>query len=152
MTARRPALPALLLAALLAAAPTGCGPRLVALDQVTIHAAPDANANNAVAIDLVLADDPALDATLATLPAGEWFRRRAQVLRDYPEGVTVLSWELVPGQRISAPVRRKAAGVYLFAAYASPGDHRTRLGFDRSEVTVTLQAEDFVLDAADRAE
>jgi len=144
----RPALLALLLAL---AGLAGCGPRLLSLDRVTIQAAPDANGNNAVAVDLVLADDPALDTTLAGLSAGEWFRRRGQILRDYPGGVTVLSWELVPGQRISAPVGHEAGSAYVFAAYASPGDHRTRLGLDRSELEITLQADDFILDDAGKA-
>jgi type VI secretion system protein len=129
-----------------------CAAPTIGLQEVKIQAAPDANANGAVAVDVVLATRPGSAEQVAKLPAAEWFRRRAQLLRDNPDGLAVMSWELVPGQSITAPVRRSALDAYIFALYASPGDHRTRLATEDGEAKILLQATGFVVEGLKKTE
>lgn len=131
----------------------GCGAaRTIGLEDVTIQAAPDANGNGAVAVDVVLATRPGSAEQVAKLPAAEWFRRRAQLQRDNPDGLVVMSWELIPGQSVTAPVRPIALDAYIFALYSSPGDHRVRLATEDGEARILLQATGFVVEGLKKAE
>lgn len=126
--------------------------RSIGLEHVVIAAAPDANGNGAVAVDVVLAVTPGAGEQVAKLPAGEWFKRRAQLLRDNPDGLAVMSWELVPGQSVSAPVKRSAFDAYVFALYTSPGEHRQRLATEDGEARILLQARGFVVEGLKKAD
>jgi hypothetical protein len=130
----------------------GCAARTIGLEEVSLQAAPDANGNGAVAVDVVLATRPGSAEQVAKLPADEWFRRRAQLLRDNPDGLVVMSWELVPGQSVTAPVRRIALDAYVFALYSSPGEHRVRLATEDGEARILLQATGFVVQGLKKAE
>lgn len=125
----------------------GCAwQRGLELEEIVVDAQPDANDNAAVAVDVALVVGPGVADQLAKMPAGEWFRRRAQLQRDFPDSLVVVSWELVPGQSaVSVPKRSGIYDGYLFAGYASPGDHRLRLGFEDKRLHVVLQANDFVI-------
>jgi type VI secretion system protein len=65
----------------------------------------DANANFGapVPVDVVFANSPELDNQLMPLTAAEWFAKRAQLQRDYPEEsiLHVVSFEFIPGQQRS---------------------------------------------------
>ena len=106
----------------------------------------DANANSAVALDIVFVRDAALLDTLAAMPASKWFAGRADMARSFPAALTVLSFELAPGQSTEVPDKlwRSAAGsgVLAFAGYASPGEHRLRLALDARGYLIRLGAED----------
>jgi type VI secretion system protein len=65
---------------------------------ITLIAEPDANADSAIAVDLVFVSDSVVAQQIATLPAQQYFARRAQLERDFPTGFQVRSWELAPGQ------------------------------------------------------
>jgi len=132
LTRRRAAAPAIALALLLA--PAGClpfrGGGAVRLRGYALHAGEQANGDSPVAVDVVVVTDRALVEPLSKLKAAEWFARRAQLQLDHPAGVRVTSLEPVPGQRL--PWRRvrwrgKAAAAFVFAGYATPGDHRVRV-------------------------
>lgn len=142
--------PAILIAALMLLG--GCAARTIGLEDVSIQAAPDANGNGAVAVDVVLALQPGAVEQVAKLPAADWFRRRAQLLRDNPDGLTVMSWELVPGQSVKAEVPRRAVDAYVFALYASPGEHRVRLATEDGAARIRLQATGFVVDGLKKAD
>jgi type VI secretion system protein len=117
----------------------------VKLDSVTFVTAPNANDNSPVAIDLVIAYDPMLLAELIKLPARQWFERRDQFRRDYPETIQVESWELTPGQTLAGrpiDVRRQSTGAVVFANYRAPGEHRVRVGKEKTLV-ITLLAKTF---------
>lgn len=129
-----------------------CATRMIDLRDVKVEAAPDANNNAAVAVDVVLLTQMGLGEQLAKLTAADWFRRRTQLLRDNPDGMQVLSWELVPGQSTAMPVGRTVLDAYVFAAYASPGDHRVRLTVEGSEARIKLQATDFVVEGLKKKE
>lgn len=151
---RRRALLALGLAGLLAGCKTissavGLGPKPVTPDwkSLALRADEDANANSAVALDIVFVRDTALLDALTAMPAAKWFAGRADMQRSFPEALTVLSFELVPGQTIKVPDKlwRRAAGwgVLAFAGYASPGEHRARLVLDAPGYLIQLGAQDF---------
>ncbi|MBR9971998.1 hypothetical protein [Magnetospirillum sulfuroxidans] len=136
----------LLLTAAMLAALGGCAAQSLSLDDVAINAATDANANSAIAVDVVLVTKVGAGEALSKLPAAEWFRRKTQILRDNPDGLVVLSWELIPGQTVSQRIRREVLDGFVFAAYGSPGEHRIRLSGEGSQARITLQASDFIVD------
>lgn len=99
--------------------------------RVTVSAAADANRNSPVALDLVFVRDPALLESLNATPAAKWFATREDTQRAFPEGLGVVSLELVPGQTVQltdpAHIRQPALAVLAFASYPPPGEHRERL-------------------------
>jgi type VI secretion system protein len=114
---------------------------------LTLVAAPDANGNSAIAVDLVFITDDLAAQQISALPASEYFARRAQFVRDFGSGLQIHSWELAPGQIArDEPVHPTCNRVrtLLFARYATPGDHRQVLKGDSTAV-VSLEASDFTL-------
>jgi type VI secretion system protein len=113
--------------------------------RVSITAGDRANLDRAVAVALVFVTDEALAAEIVKLSARDYFARQAQLMRDYPGGLRVTSWELTPGQSVSdqpidAPCAAQA--VLVFVDYATPGEHRLRLD-GVSRLTLVLGASDF---------
>jgi type VI secretion system protein len=118
-------------------------------NQVSIVADPRANDDRAVAIDLVFVTDEALASEITKLSAREYFARQTQLLRDYPNGLRVTSWELAPGQRVTdqpidAPCAVQAAVV--FVDFVTPGEHRLRVD-GVSQLSLSLGATDFTAEA-----
>jgi type VI secretion system protein len=99
--------------------------------RVTVAASADANLNSPVALDLVFVRDAALLETLANMPAAKWFATRDDTQRAFPDGVGVISLEVVPGQTLQltdpAQIHQRALAILAFAAYSQPGEHRERL-------------------------
>lgn len=121
------------------------GPSLpVKVEKVSFRVSPQANDNAAIAVDLVLAKSQILADTVGKLSAADWFARKSQFKRDFPDDLVVVSWELVPGQVIlpaNVDPDPKVWGAYFFARYAGAGDHRASVGADRS-VAVVLDDND----------
>ncbi|NEX64808.1 hypothetical protein G3574_27320 [Noviherbaspirillum sp. 17J57-3] len=156
-----------LLAACLIVALSGCGAlnsvvagtrSLIGLDpkpvepdwkSVAIAAADDANANSAVAVDLVLIKDKAVLDSLVTMPAAKWFSSRNELQRTFPEAFTVYQYELVPTQAVQLDAKsygkERAWAAFVFANYASPGEHRARLLLNNSGYSVRLNAQSFTI-------
>jgi type VI secretion system protein len=113
--------------------------------RVTIVATPDANANSAVAVDLVLISDKVAAQQLAGLSAADFFKNRTQYERDFGTGMREVYWELAPGQIVrnapTHPVCNRAATL-LFARYSSPGAHRQALA-GHDSIVITLGPQDF---------
>jgi type VI secretion system protein len=103
----------------------------VELQKVTVDVEPKANSDTPLALDFVAANDPQMLERLKATPASQWFEQRQQLQRDYPQGFSVWSLEVVPGQFVTFndnPLHGdKAAGVLLFASYNTPGAHRLLL-------------------------
>jgi len=96
---------------------------------VKVDISENANNNSPIALDVVLVYDEALLTELIKMPSKEWFEKREQIKRDYPEGTGLdyWGWEWVPGQKVpvqSLPLKPKAKGGIIFANYFSPGEHR----------------------------
>lgn len=118
-------------------------------NRMSIAASEQANQNRAVAVALVFVTDKDLAREIAELSARDYFTRRAQLRRDYPETLHATFWELAPGQSVldepvDAPCAAKAA--LLFVDYAAPGEHRLRVD-GRSRLSLILGATDFSVEA-----
>jgi type VI secretion system protein len=112
--------------------------------KVTLVTAPDTNRDRAIAVDLVYVTGTLAAQQIGKLSAREFFSRRTQLLRDYPDTVMIRSWEVAPGQLVKNAATKPPCNLvatYLFADYATPGDHRATLGGVHA-VQVTLGAAD----------
>lgn len=124
---------ALAIALLIALATGGCGLAFrspVKLRGYDLAAAPGANRDSPVRVDVVVVSDEALAKQLAKLNAAGWFAARGQLVRDNPRRLEVTSLEPVPGQAL--PWRRlrprgRAQAAFVFADYATEGEHRVRV-------------------------
>jgi type VI secretion system protein len=109
----------------------------------------NANFNSPVALDVLLVYDEDLLKQLLKMPAREWFDRRDQIKRDFPDGsgLDAWSWEWVPGQRIPVqrlPLVARAKAMVIYANYLSPGEHRARRPPHES-VSLQLLERDFTV-------
>lgn len=116
---------------------------------VEVQAAPRANDDSAMYVDVVLAYDDELLQQLAGLSASEWFRRSKELRLAFPAGALVKSFEVMPGQkglRWEVPEQgKRAVGAFVFADYAAEGPHRARV--DAIEAfTITLGAKSFSIE------
>ncbi len=112
---------------------------------ITLIAEPDANADSAIAVDLVFVSDKVVAQQIAALPAQQYFARRPQLQRDFPAGFQVRSWELAPGQvarQVPTDPTCNRVATLLFVRLNSPGDHRVALPASGSPV-VSLNSQDF---------
>lgn len=115
---------------------------------VTLAAAADANADSALAIDIVLVKDKAMLESLSAMSAAKYFGARADLQRTFPDALTVLAIEMTPGQQIRIDgqrfARQRAWAALVFANYAAPGEHRLRLALDSQGYVLHLNAQAFV--------
>jgi type VI secretion system protein len=98
---------------------------------ITLVTQPDTNADRAIAVDLVFVTDDLPAKEISRLSASDYFARRAQLLMDFPEAVQIRSWELAPGQLVKQADTNppcNLVGTYIFAGYATQGDHRAAVG------------------------
>ena len=123
-------------AALLLAQLAACGslfPKGTRVDwsELTLSAASNANQNSPVAVDVVMVLDEAMLARVTELTAAKWFGARADLQKTFPQSLSYLSWELVPGQTIRVPAGAigspRVAAVLVFANYTTPGANRVRV-------------------------
>lgn len=123
----------------------------IALHDVTVDVEPLANNNTPLYVDFVAAGDEQMLERLKGTQASQWFEQRAQLQRDYPQGFSVWSLEVVPGQFVrfkdNPLYGYKAVGVLLYASYNSPGAHRLLLE-KQSSIWLKIGARDMrLLDA-----
>jgi type VI secretion system protein len=129
----------------------GCSASLprVKVDSLAIQVVAQANLDTPIAVDAVLVRNPQLLDTLLGLPSAKWFAQREQLRRDYPKDLSVISYELVPGQQISESTfafdGQRAAGVLVFADYQTAGAHRVRLDGGPSKPLIVLGDQDLQL-------
>lgn len=106
----------------------------------TIRTSPSANDNRPIAVAAVMVYDRTVLATVEKMTAAQWFATREQLRNDSPNGVDERDWELVPGSQLRLsplPFPRKGLGLFVFANYSGPGEHRVRLDTWR-EPAITL--------------
>lgn len=130
------------------------GPSFLDWKAMTLVAAPDVNQNSPLALDLVFVRDPAALEKLLTMPAAKWFTSKDEILRTYPNALTVKSWELVPQQVLQLSEEAlgspRVTGMVLFADYIAPGDHRAQLPLGSAAFLVDLGARSFSVKAKPR--
>lgn len=129
------------------------GPSL-SLDSVTLVAEPGSNRNRPVAVDLVLVKADAAIDQIGALSATDWFRRKGQFLRDFPQGLSIIGWEPVPALNLPPRVltsdeKSGAKAGFIFADYSTPGDHRARLE-SADAIRLTLRSDDFIVEKLSR--
>ncbi len=123
------------------------GPSFLDWKDITLVAAADVNQNSPLALDLVFVNDSSALEKLLTMPAAKWFASKDELLKTYPNALTIKSWELVPQQVLhlseEALGSPRVAGMVLFADYLTPGDHRAQLPLGRVVFLVDLNARSF---------
>lgn len=131
---------------------SGCGflrrPRGVVTSGLKILAAPNANGDSPVALDIVVPYSKDMLDQLVGITANEWFRRREQFKRDFPTEVETVELEIVPGtaRDVSLELRDsgEAEGALVYANYHTEGEHRVRI--DRLEnIVIDLLERNFVV-------
>lgn len=111
---------------------------------VDVTVSESANKNNPVAVDYILVYNEDLLKELLKTPAKEWFEKKNQFKRDYPEdtGFASFEWEWIPGQSVpplAMPLEARAKGAFVFALYFSKGDHRAHLDPHKSFKLMLLE-------------
>lgn len=132
----------------------GCSASLprVKVDTLSIAVSTQANLDTPIAVDAVLVRNAQLLDALLDLPSAKWFAQRDQWRRDHPDDLTVVSYEVVPGQQIAAAPfafgGQRGAGVVVFANYQTPGAHRIRLDTGPANALLQLGDQDLSVQAA----
>jgi type VI secretion system protein len=129
----------------------GLGGTRLSWKEVEIAAAVGANQNSAVAVDIVLVLRPEAVDRIVALPASKWFQTRAELQRTFPGQYLVHSWEVAPGQLLRVPGERfgtpSVVGVFVFADYLAPGEHRMKVTQLEGGIMVELAARGFTVSA-----
>ena len=119
----------------------------VAWKDVVLVASEGANLNSPVAVDIVLVVEETSMEKVAAQPAAKWFQTRADMLKTFPGSFIYKTWEVSPGQtiRLADPSfgGPRVAGVFVFADYLTPGDHRIRVQELQNGIIVELGARNF---------
>ena len=125
----------------------GDKPQPPAWRNVVISASQDANQNSPVALDIVFVKDAALSEALLSSPASKWFSTRRDLRRSFPDALTTISLEVVPGQSIMLDATHLQGHVaytaLAFANYPGAGDHRERLSLSAAGYMIELGARGF---------
>lgn len=123
------------------------GPSFLEWKAITMVAAPNVNQNSPLALDLVFVRDPIALDKLLTIPASKWFASKEEILKTYPNAMSIKSWELVPQQVLQLSEEAlgspRVAGMVLFADYRTPGEHRAQLPLTRVAFLVELGTSSF---------
>jgi len=134
---------------LAALAVSGCAsdPK-ISVSSLEISPEADANLNNPVALDLVLVFEKDALGQVSSMTAGQWREQRDQLALAFPTGLKVVPFEVAPGQQLLryslSSSERNAIGAFVFADYATPGAHRSRV--DRfAAIDVKLGQRDFTV-------
>lgn len=101
-----------------------------------------------MAVDLVFVYDAALASQLGSESAATWFKNKAALKSSAGENLIVMSWTVPAGNEVpETPIDAKpgALAAFVFASYASKGDHRLRID-GAGTLTVTLAAGDLSYD------
>jgi hypothetical protein len=120
----------------------------VYLENITIVTDQNLNNNTATALDLVLIYDANLLGQVVAMNATDYFIKKKQLMKDNPKLIDVMPFELVPGQVLPdlevTLSRLNAEGAILFAGYQTLGDHRLKIGRQKT-LLIKMQQEDFII-------
>lgn len=118
------------------------------LSLLVLTASADVNFQTPIAVDLVFANDKKTTQVISNLRASEWFASKSDYLRQFPNGLKVHSWELVPGQTISVKDFDRATTddfeILIFAKYKGTNTYRANIT-GQSKARVLLGNSDFVV-------
>ena len=117
------------------------------IEKLEIIAENNANNNSPVAVDIVASYNKSLTERLISISARTYFQQKKQLERDFPNTIYTKGWEIPPGMSANEVVMhdpQMVSGMFIFADYLTPGDHRARLEPDEY-VKVILQEKDMVI-------
>jgi|GEM_PF-3734491 len=138
----------LLICLLMSACKTSFFSPKVALSNLSVIAAPNANDDSPVAFEIVLVKDEATAGKLLTLTAAQWFDSNATWKTDFPEQLQTWYYELPPGKQIvlnpTEFAGKSSYALLLFANYRNNSPNRLRLE-TYSKATVLLSEKDIKL-------
>lgn len=125
-------------------APDGPRPAASASDSpLRVMATHDSNQGRPISIEIVAATSRDAVRTLMGMDAVDWFSVEHGDGRRMSGTRNVAAFELPPGTCIDLdlpePGHGERAGIFLFAKYPVPGQHRVRLDWLRGPVAVTLR-------------
>jgi type VI secretion system protein len=124
-------------------------PRTVRVKWIAFKVEAGANDDIPIAIDIAyLSADPILVDEVAKMTAAQWFDKKDQLRRDFPNAVDAVSWELVPGSvlpRTRVPEPKVDHAAFLFARYREPQPFRFKLTEDDEDIRVVLGLHDVTL-------
>jgi type VI secretion system protein len=117
---------------------------------VKVTVAPNVNQGNPIQVEMLLIYDEALLKQIIALQAKDWFDKRDEIRKNYPDGAGYDSWqwEWIPNQSVGVqqvPLRVSAIATVVFANYYAPGPHRIRVS-PHENMTVTLLEKGFTVD------
>lgn len=116
------------------------------LTKLSIIADRQVNGGYPLALDVVIVTEAKALTTLTGLRAAEWFTGKIDLRRQYQNKLTVLTWEIVPGQHfenIVMPIEAKdAVGVLVFADYPGEFSYRATLQ-NQWQAVIQLRQTDF---------
>ena len=105
------------------------GPPSVAVGEVRVRAAADANLNSPVVLSVVVVADQDLEKRLLD-PAQNWSDQQAALVAAYPQALQAYSCEVAPGQELSLPASmfkgRHAYAVFVLAGVGQ-AERRARI-------------------------
>lgn len=118
--------------------------------QLYLAIAPDANANSAFRLDVILTSDPALASEILALTPAAWFARRQQMAALHAASLKVVGAELVPGQAygpVALTAKFRVTSGLVAIGYDGAAAGFVALGAAKSEL-LTLSRTGFALSAA----
>jgi len=121
------------------------GPPKLKLGDVRVLAAPDANRNSPVVMDVVLVSDAALEQRLMA-PEGKWFPSGPSLAASYPDTMRVYRCEFPPSSELVLPSSmfdgQRALAVFVFAGLAD-GERRARIDSWHDGGVIALARDDW---------
>ncbi len=104
-------------------------------------------------LDFVFVFDPTVVNELQKVPASHWFAKRPQYKLDYEntDKIQILSYELIPGQKLSFKKfkpKQKSLSLIIYGSYQTKGEHRVIYN-DFSALDVKLEKDDFFVKTID---
>ena len=116
---------------------------------VTLVAQEDANLNSALAVDVVMLHDEETLGLVQNLSAAKWFATRDDLLKTFPQSLSIQSVELVPGQTLPLQntmfAQKRQVATLIFANFLTPGEHRMRVDSLQGQLLVQLNNRAFTV-------
>lgn len=116
------------------------------LQTISLRATKDVNAGYPIAVDVLLITDQKAYDTLSNLRSTEWFTGKVDYQRQYQKKISLMSWELVPGQKMDGvsllSPSDTVVGALIFADYIGERSYRAAVT-KQKRVLVQLGKDDF---------
>lgn len=97
-------------------------------DRVLLYAEFDANRRSPIKVNLVFIHDAVLLPEISQLSAQEWFARRHALSLKYSNALSIVSNEVLPGEKKHLKPftkrQKQAAMIVLFSSYFSEDEHK----------------------------